>query len=497
MNDLRRIRFALPAMRALLAMSGRAQTPAIPGLSAPVQRAASVLGPWPSAPVVVNEAALFNVYDDTRGAAQARADVVALRLEAATHHLGPGPLPSAVVRSSPQAVTLYLSGKPIITVSDADAQAAGKTKAEIADRWAARVNQAVRQAYIEQQPDFLRRAAIGAAVWLLIGVGLTLLLAWVRRRWLHGLNWPIFALLWGLMARGLIYTFPQTRFVDTFLWQGAPRPFLVIATMILAALSVARIWSELLKYAIPMDAARRSPEARAERVYRRRATLAAVARITGVTVIWILAVFLMLSRVGVNLPALVASAGIIGVGIGLATQDSMKDIVAGINILLDDRYGVGDTIDVGEYSGRVERLNLRVTQIRDMSGRLVTVPNRNIATVANETSRWSQVDFQVQVLYGTDLREAMKTLVDTAKRLKADWPERLPADPVMLGVDSFNDNSLTLRMTLKTTPGDQWAAARELRLRVHEAFQNAGIRMVLPQYTVTLNPEAPTGKAAE
>jgi small conductance mechanosensitive channel len=246
-----------------------------------------------------------------------------------------------------------------------------------------------------------------------------------------------------------------------------------------------------------MDAARRSPEARAERVYRRRATLAAVARITGVTVIWILAVFLMLSRVGVNLPALVASAGIIGVGIGLATQDSMKDIVAGINILLDDRYGVGDTIDVGEYSGRVERLNLRVTQIRDMSGRLVTVPNRNIATVANETSRWSQVDFQVQVLYGTDLREAMKTLVDTAKRLKADWPERLPADPVMLGVDSFNDNSLTLRMTLKTTPGDQWAAARELRLRVHEAFQNAGIRMVLPQYTVTLNPEAPTGKAAE
>jgi small conductance mechanosensitive channel len=342
----------------------------------------------------------------------------------------------------------------------------------------------VKQAYAEQQPDYFRRAVIGAGVWVLFGVALNFLLLWVRRRWLSGLNWPIFVLLWGLILRGALYIFPRTRALDTTLWQGPLRPLLIVVTMTLLAVALARIWSGMLRHIIPIDLTTLSPEDRTERIYRRRGTLAAVARITGVTAIWTMAVFLMLSRVGVNLPALIASAGLIGVAIGLAAQDSMKDMVAGINILLDDRFGVGDVIDVGEYSGRVERLNLRVTQIRDMSGRLITVPNRNIATVANETSRWAQVDLSVRVPYTTDLRDAMDILTKTAAGLKEEWPERVLADPVMLGVDSLGDVGVTLRMLLRTAPGDQWAVARELRLRVKCAFDEVGITMATPQMAI-------------
>lgn len=468
---------------ALLALAGaRAQLPLTPPSGD--QKPAVIT--WPSAPVVVNDTAVFTLYDETKQAAQDRADVVSLRLQNTTYHMGGRPLPKATVRSSGSAVTLYLDEHPIVTVSDTDAEATGKTKAALADKWSGQINQFVQMAYREQQPGYMREAIIGVALWVALGILLTFALLWVKKRWLHNLNWPIFVLLWGLVVRVALYTFPRTRAIDTYLWQGPFRPLLVVTAVILLAVSVARIWSDLLRHILPVDLTTLSPEERTERVYRRRATLVAVARITGVTIIWVFAGFLMLSRIGVNLPALVASAGLIGVAFGLAAQDSMKDIVSGINILLDDRFGVGDTIDTGDYSGRVVRLNLRVTQIRDMSGRLITVPNRNIVNVANETSRWAQVDLKVKVPYATDLRQAMKTLTDTANGLKDEWPERITEDPVMLGVDSLADNGVTLRMTIKTTPGDQWAVGRELRLRLKEAFDQASIRLVVPVYDVTI-----------
>lgn len=468
---------------ALLCLGGaRAQLPLTP----PAPEGKTALITWPSAPVVVNDSAVFTVYDETRQAAQDRADVVSLRLQNITYHMGGRPLPKATTRSSGSSVTLYLDSRPVVTVTDADAEATGKTKAALADRWAAQINQFVQMAYREQQPGYLREAVIISAVTVVLGVLVTLGLLWLKKKWLHNLHWPLFVLLWGLVARIVLYTIPRTRAIDTFLWQGPPRPVLVAATVILLAAAIARVWSDILRHILPVDLTTLSAEERTERVYRRRATLVAVARITGVTIIWILALFLMLGRMGVNLPALVASAGLIGVALGLAAQDSMKDIVSGINILLDDRFGVGDVITAEGYSGSVVRLNLRVTQIRDMSGRLITIPNRNIVNVANETSRWAQVDLKVKLPYATDLRAAMKTLTDTAAGLKSDWPERITADPVMLGVDSLADNGATLRMTLKTTPGDQWAVGRELRLRLKEAFDEAGIRLVVPVYDVTI-----------
>jgi small conductance mechanosensitive channel len=217
--------------------------------------------------------------------------------------------------------------------------------------------------------------------------------------------------------------------------------------------------------------------------------------VTAVTMIWVVAVVIAIARMGVNLSALLASAGLIGVALGLASQESMKDVVAGINILVDDRFGVGDVIQVGDYIGTVETLNLRVTQIRDLSGRLITLPNRHIEIVANLTSRWSQVDFKVGVAYETDLRQALWVLEATARELTSEWPGRILAPPEILGVDSYNDSDITLRMLLCTAPGDQWTVARELRLRLKEALDAAGITIPFPQRTVTLQNKASDQRA--
>ena len=277
--------------------------------------------------------------------------------------------------------------------------------------------------------------------------------------------------------------FPQTRPINNCVFLGPLRSVMLFFGMGLVAATLARFWAFALRRLFPPLPEKMSAEERTERTFRRRATLGDVARITGVTLIWILAMLVALTWVGVNLPALLASAGLIGVAISLAAQDSMKDLVAGINILADDRFGVGDTIQVGLYEGRVERITLRITQLRDSTGRLVTLPNRSIVEVANATARWAQVDFKVGVSYFDDMGAALDILRDAAQGVADEWPERILAPPELLGVDAFNDTHVSLRLQMRTPPGDQWVVARELRARVKAGFDAAGIAIFNTLYT--------------
>ena len=139
----------------------------------------------------------------------------------------------------------------------------------------------------------------------------------------------------------------------------------------------------------------------------------------------------------------------------------------------------------------MERFNLRATQIRDIAGRLITVSNRSIVDVANLTARWAQVDFQVGVSYNDDIDQATALLLTTAQTLAEEWPDRVLDPPSLLGVDSFTDLNVLLRLTVRTPPGDQWAVARELRRRVKNAFDAAGIHILNPLFAPpTPPPEA-------
>lgn len=471
----------------------------VPGLKSPLPApsAAPATASGPSSPATVTAAAshipvmfnnkpLFEVYGVDAQAAQDRADLATLRLadalKAIQRRSNANPPQTTILQEKSAAggapgTVLRLSGKPLLTVTQIDADNYGVSISQLAASWSDQINKAFAAAIREQAPSYARSAAIESAVIILVGFLINVLIWFLAKRFRGSPGWPLQVLLWTIVIRACLYLFPQTRPFDAWLLFGAARPFTVIFDVGLLAAILARLWGAVLGRLFPPMTGRLSHGEVGRRTFLRRATLASIARVTGVTIIWVVGIVSALGWAGVNLSALLTSAGLIGVGIGLATQDMMKDLVAGINILADDRFGVGDTIQMGEYEGRVERLDLRITQIRDLSGRLITIPNRNIAQVANMTSNWAQVDLRIGVSYYDDLRHAMEIMVATAEKLRTECPDRIPEAPDMLGVDSFNDSNITLRMLVRTPPGDQWHIARELRERIKVAFDGEGIAL--------------------
>lgn len=453
----------------------------------------TLLAPASAAPVELNNQILFAVHTFGDQAAQDRADLANLRLSEALRGLftahASGKAPQATVGSQQGQTVLLLDGKLLLTVTQADADAAGKPIALLAQNWADSLNKALEQARRERQPAFLRSAFERAGLLVLGGIVVNGVLWLVTRRFGHHPGWPAQTLLWLVVVRQIVVLFPQTRPYYLDLITGPLRPLVLCVVVGLPTAILVRLWGITLRRLFPPIPKDLSVEDRTQRTFQRRVTLARVAEVTGVTVLWVLAGFVVVSSIGLNLSALLASAGLIGVAISLVAQDSLKDLVAGVYILVDDRFGVGDTVQTGAYTGKVEKLNLRATQLRDISGRLITISNRNIVEVANLTARWAQVDFQIGVSYYSDFAAAQKLLEDTAKALAEEWPERVLAPPEMLGADEFTDQSIILRLTIRTPPGDQWAVGRELRARVKAAFDAAGVVILNSLYTP---PAAPT-----
>ena len=471
-------------MACLLVCSGSAWAQTLSPPSAAARPA--LLTPSSAALIQVNSQIVFSVHSFGDERAQDRADLANLRLAEALRGLFAGQasavIPVASVGEQDGQTVLLLDGKLLLTVTDADAEASGKPAALLALAWADSINRAFRQAERERRPAYLRWALEWAALTLLLGTAANAALQAVTQRGGHRPGWPAQTLLWLLVVRQIINLFPQTRPFYILLVTGSLRPLVLCLVIGLPAAILARLWSFALRRLFPPMPEDLSPQDRTERTFQRRVTLARVAEVTGASVLWTLAGITLISWTGLNLSALLTSAGLIGVAISIVAQDSLKDLVAGIYILADDRFGVGDTVAIGAYEGRVEKLNLRATQIRDMSGRLITISNRGIVDVANLTARWAQVDFKVGVSYYADLAEAQKLLEEAAAALAAEWPERVLAPPEMLGVDAFTDQSITLRLVVRTPPGDQWAVGRELRARVKTAFDSANIAILNSLY---------------
>ena len=306
---------------------------------------------------------------------------------------------------------LLLDGKLLLTVTDADADPAGQPPPQLASAWADTLNRAFRQALRERRPAYLRWAWERAALLIVVGLGLHFLIGLLARRIDRRTGWPAPLLLWLLIGWRIIDLFPQTRPLEILLLAGPLRSVTLCVVIGLPAAALVRVWGITLRRLFPPIPEDLSSQERTERTFQRRVTLARVAEVAGATLIWITALLTMATWLGVNLSALLTSAGLIGVALGFVAQDALRDFVASLYILADDRFGVGDTIQVGAYEGRVERLNLRATQLRDISGRLITISNRGITEVANLTARWAQVDFKVGVSYYEDLDKAQETLI--------------------------------------------------------------------------------------
>lgn len=209
-----------------------------------------------------------------------------------------------------------------------------------------------------------------------------------------------------------------------------------------------------------------------------------------VTVVWVgIGIVFAFWINGVDLAPLLTGAGILGLGLSLASQNLIKDAINGFIIIWDDRYAVGDIVDIGTVSGLVENINLRITQLRDAEGRLITVPNSAVDIVANRSSQWSRADINIPVAYQTDIDRALEVIEDIAKDLTQDpqWQERIWEFPNILGVEQFSDRGILIRVWIKTEPLQQWDVAREFRRRVKIAFDRAGIPIPIPQQQILID----------
>ena len=221
----------------------------------------------------------------------------------------------------------------------------------------------------------------------------------------------------------------------------------------------------------------------------RAETLGHVLRSVVVSLVWVLALMLVLGEVGVNLGPLIAGAGIGGVALGFGAQSIVKDFLTGIFMLVEDNYGVGDVVDLGYATGVVEEVSLRSTTLRDVKGTVWHVPNGEISRVGNFSQIWSRAIIDIEVAYDTDLRNAMSVIRSVADKFWEDpeWGgDELTECPDVWGVQALGSSGVILRLAVKTEPSKQWSVERELRLRIKEALDEAKIEIPFPQTTVWL-----------
>lgn len=205
-------------------------------------------------------------------------------------------------------------------------------------------------------------------------------------------------------------------------------------------------------------------------------------------VIWLIAIFMILGTLGIELGPLVAGAGIAGIALGFGAQSIVKDFLSGILMLIEDQFGVGDVIDVGEASGVVESLSLRTTRLRSVDGTVWHVPNGEIRRVGNMSQGWSRSVIDIGIAYGSDIDTAVTILGEVASRMSEEdpWAVKFLEKPEVLGVQELGDSSVVIRLWVVTEPATQWDVSRELRRRIKYAFDESGIEIPFPQVTAHL-----------
>ncbi len=230
-----------------------------------------------------------------------------------------------------------------------------------------------------------------------------------------------------------------------------------------------------------------------ERRAQRARTIGSVLKSVATGLVATVVVLLLLGEFGVNLAPLLAGAGVAGVALGFGSQTLVKDFLSGIFMIVEDQYGVGDVVDVGEAAGTVEAVGLRVTRLRDVNGTVWYVRNGEILRVGNQSQGWARAVLDISVAYGEDVTRLQDVLKEVATQLahEEEWSALVLDEPEVWGVEALTENSVVLRLVVKTVPLEQWKVARELRRRITARFDAEGVELPFTQRTVWLRQEEP------
>jgi moderate conductance mechanosensitive channel len=416
----------------------------------------------------------------------------------------------------------------LLTITDTDAQHNNLSQEDLAQRWQDVLRDALQRAIHSRLPQ-ARQQQVRRTLWILLAsllitlalAGVWQLLGWHKLRLerqlgdaddldpapdiaapqvLHDqmtltrrlqlvalLRWLVFwaiAFLWITGIASVLYIFPQTR---GYAFRLFSIPVLLLGTWFitgllnrLANLGIERVAEAWGKNELgDVDAIQRKSM--------RISTITGALKGLKTAIIYSLATLLVLQTLRIAPASVLAFGAVAALAISFAAQNLVKDLVNGFLILLEDQYAIGDLVTTGTANGTatgiVENLNLRITQIRGEDGRLVTLPNGQIAQVENLSRTWSRATITVDVAYGTSVDQALRVVSDTAHTMAHDpeWRYAILNPVEMLGVEAMSHAGITLLIWIRTRPLKQFLVAREYRRRLRLAFEAAKIAIGVPQ----------------
>jgi len=313
------------------------------------------------------------------------------------------------------------------------------------------------------------------------------------------LCWIIIVLLgvWFAVMAALSIWGLDVSMVTSWLGEHGWRIALILGLTMLIILSMGEI--------VPRVVARtlsHRPDEKTDETKKRSDTLSKVIVSTLQIFFFLIAVFMVLSELDINIAPILASAGVVGIAVGFGAQSLVKDIVAGLFVVIESQYRVGDVVKIAGVSGEVENINLRRTVLRDLDGIVHTVPNGEIRVASNLTKDMSRVNLNISVGYEEDLDRVISVINAVGNKMAREdkWKSLIWTPPQVLRVDKFGDSGIDIKIVGETRPMKQWEVTGELRLRLKKAFDIEKIEMPWPHTKVffgNMPPALGTGETAK
>jgi len=278
--------------------------------------------------------------------------------------------------------------------------------------------------------------------------------------------------------------------VDWLSAYGVTAWFTAHGVRVLVIIIVAVALYFLLRHFVPLlirrHVSRQMKKQPKRKIQKRATTLSSVLVKTGTVIIVIFAIFTILPEFGVNITAALAGLGIVGIAVGFGAQSLIKDLLAGIFILLEDQYRIGDWVKVAGVDGSVEEINLRRTILRDFDGTVHSIPNSEVRIASNFTKKYARVNMNISVAYGEDLDHVIEVINRVCKEMAKDpkWKADFVSTPKVLRVDNLGDSGIDIKILGDTKPMRQWDVMGELRLRIKRTFDREGIEIPWPHTKV-------------
>ena len=198
------------------------------------------------------------------------------------------------------------------------------------------------------------------------------------------------------------------------------------------------------------------------------------------------ALILVLREVGVDATALLAGAGVVGIAVGFGAQTLIRDILTGLFLVFEDSISVGDVVQIGDVTGTVEEIGLRITRIRTFSGALVTIPNGEIVRITNYNRGFTRAVIEVSVAYEADVDKAVAVLEDVARDYRRNHPELILEEPTVQRIVRLENSGVVLRVVARVVPQKHWEIERDLLYYIKKAFDAEGIEIPYPKYVILL-----------